>query len=108
MQTPEELVSELRRRMKWPEYSNYTWIEDAPYSYDALWAVALMLNKTCEVLQQRVFANGEKRRIEDFTYDDYEMAQVFFESLQETNFYGMSVSDHFSKCITNQYIDEVL
>ena len=82
--------------MEWSKYSNFTWIEDAPYSYDALWAVALMLNKTLQVLEQRVFANGAIRRLEEFTYADYEMAEVFFETLKETDFYGMSVSSYFS------------
>ena len=91
-QTPQQLVSELQKRMLLPIYKNYTWIDDAPYSYDAVWAVALMLHKTAKALEEKTFVNGEARRLENFTYDDWEMANMFFRIMQQTNFSGMSVN----------------
>ena len=80
--------------MEWSAYSNYTWTDDAPYSYDAVWAVALMLNKTAEALEEKTFTYGETRRLENFNYDDREMADIFFDIMQQTNFSGMSVSQY--------------
>ncbi|XP_072030730.1 gamma-aminobutyric acid type B receptor subunit 1-like [Amphiura filiformis] len=88
--TPQQLESQLRDRMEWPAYRNYTWIDDAPYSYDAVWAVALMLNKTAKALEEKTFLNGETSRLENFTYEDSEMAKMFFDILQQTIFFGMS------------------
>ena len=51
-----------------------------------------MLNKSVEVLKQKLFSNGEKRSLHDFDYDDSEMAQLFLDILNETSFDGMSVS----------------
>ena len=51
-----------------------------------------MLNKSVEVLKEKVFSNGEKRRLQDFSYNDSEMAQLFLDMLSEVSFNGMSVS----------------
>ena len=90
-QTTEELVSQLEERFKWPENEAYKFHEYGTFGYDAAWAVALMLNKSVEVLKEKVFSNGEKRRLQDFNYDDSEMAQLFLDMLNETSFDGMSV-----------------
>ncbi|XP_072028219.1 gamma-aminobutyric acid type B receptor subunit 2-like [Amphiura filiformis] len=77
--------------MKWEENSRYTFQSDyVGFGYDAAWAVGLMLNKSVEVLKNKVFADGEKRRLENFTYDDSEMGSLFAELLNETDFVGMS------------------
>ncbi len=55
-----------------------------------------MLDKAVTRLQQM------GRRLEDFTYDDKDMAEVFFELLKETRFTGVSVSfSHFSSFNSN-------
>ena len=38
------------------------------------------------------FADNITRRLEDFNYDDVEMAEMFFDNLNETNFIGITVS----------------
>ena len=85
-------MSQLKERFKWPENKNYSYIDYGTFGYDAVWAVALMLNKSMEVLKDKVFADGGKRRLEDFKYDDTEMAQLFLDVLNKTSFDGMSVS----------------
>lgn len=75
-----------------PENLHYTWNHLSPFGYDAAWALALMLNRSIDVLSHRNFSNGKTRRLEDFTYDDAEMAQVFFDLLKETDFVGATVS----------------
>ncbi|XP_072028271.1 gamma-aminobutyric acid type B receptor subunit 1-like [Amphiura filiformis] len=95
--TSKQLEFELRERMKWEENSGYTFQSDyVGFGYDAAWAVGLMLNKSVEVLKNKVFANGEKRRLEDFTYGDSEMGSLFADLLSETDFVGMSVSGWWS------------
>ncbi|XP_038071683.1 uncharacterized protein LOC119740441 [Patiria miniata] len=84
--TPTEYERLLRDRMTWPENVRYTWNSLAPYGYDAAWAIALALNKSVEVLKSERYG----RRLEDFTYDDREMAELFFTLLNETEFDGVS------------------
>ncbi|XP_022091351.1 uncharacterized protein LOC110979652 isoform X2 [Acanthaster planci] len=84
--TPAEYQSLLRNRMEWPENRGYTWNSLSPYGYDAVWAIALALNKSVEVLKSERYG----RRLEDFTYDDREMAELFFKLLNETEFTGVS------------------
>ena len=85
-------MSQLKERFKWPENKKYVYTDYATFGYDAVWAVALMLNKSMEVLEGKLFSNGEKRTLEDFNYDDFEMAQLFLDMLNKTSFDGMSVS----------------
>ncbi|XP_072031852.1 gamma-aminobutyric acid type B receptor subunit 2-like [Amphiura filiformis] len=86
--TPQEYVRLLEDRMTWPENQQYTWNGLNPFGYDAAWAIALMLNKSIEILDDMVFSDSKTRRLEDFTYDDEEMAALFFELLKETDFIG--------------------
>ncbi len=101
MKTPQELVSEWNERITWPKYAGYTKTDKAPFGYDAAWAIALMLNKSAEVLKEKVFADGQTRRLEDFTYDDDEMAQMFFDLLKDSNFDGMTVIKHYVYLISS-------
>ena len=75
-----------------PEYAECTRTEKAPFGYDAAWSIALLLNKTSEVLNDKVFSNGEKRRLEEFTYEDAEMAAMFFDLFEDVKFDGLTVS----------------
>ncbi len=77
--------------MERPENVNYTWNEYSPFGYDAAWAIALMLNTSADILKQTNRSDGRQRRLEDFTYDDFEMAKLFFEQLGNTEFVGVSV-----------------
>ncbi|XP_072048089.1 gamma-aminobutyric acid type B receptor subunit 2-like [Amphiura filiformis] len=88
--TPKELESKLRDRLKRPLNENYTWNDYAPYGYDATWATGLMLNKSAQELVGKVFADGKKRRLEDFSYEDSEMLEIFIDILNQTDFEGMS------------------
>ena len=81
--------------MDWVGNEQYPWTEYAFFGYDATWAIALMLNKSQERLKQKMFEDGEKRGLEDFTYRDLEMSQIFFDAMAETNFKGMSVSQKY-------------
>ncbi len=90
-QTVEEFRSELLERLKRPENRIYQWHNRNPYGYDATWAVALMLNRSVDILKTKRFADGNTRRLEDFTYDDNEMALMFLDLFKDTDFPGVSV-----------------
>ena len=56
------------------------------YVYDAVWTIALALNSSISILEERGLG-----RLEDFTYDSVEMADVFTEAILNTTFQGISV-----------------
>ncbi len=74
--------------MSWSKYSKTFWNDYGSFGYDAAWAAALALHKTSEVLQART---NRTRRLENFTYDDMEMAQIILDALNTTAFEGVSV-----------------
>ena len=59
----------------------------AGYIYDAMWTIALALNSSISILEDRGLG-----RLEDFTYDSVEMANVFTEAVANVSFEGISVS----------------
>ncbi|XP_077989812.1 gamma-aminobutyric acid type B receptor subunit 1-like [Glandiceps talaboti] len=76
------------------EYSDYvggnienlSGYQEAPYGYDSVWTIALMLHEAERRLQNYVPA----RSISDFHYNDTEMAEMFYEIMSQTNFEGVS------------------
>ena len=65
------------------------------YVYDAMWTVALALNSSISILEERGLG-----RLENFTYDSVEMANVFTEAVANVSFEGISVSDYcYSNCL---------
>ena len=61
------------------------------YVYDAMWTIALALNSSISILEDRGLG-----RLEDFTYDSVEMANVFTEAVANVAFEGISVSVHIN------------
>ena len=62
---------------------------DVGYVYDAVWTIALALNSSISILEERGLG-----RLEDFTYgsDSLEMADVLTEAIANVSFQGVSVS----------------
>jgi len=60
---------------------------DVGYVYDTVWTIALALNSSISILEERGLG-----RLEDFTYDSVEMADVFTEAVVDISFEGISVS----------------
>ena len=56
------------------------------YVYDAIWTIALALNSSISILEDRGLG-----RLENFTYDSVEMANVFTEAVSNVSFEGISV-----------------
>ena len=57
------------------------------YVYDAAWTIALALNSSISILEERGLG-----RLEDFTYDSVEIADVFTKAIANVSFQGVSVS----------------
>ena len=64
------------------------------YVYDAVWTIALALNSSISILEERGLG-----RLEDFTYNSTKMADVFKEAVANVSFQGISVS--FNACVQN-------
>ncbi|PIK62322.1 hypothetical protein BSL78_00753 [Apostichopus japonicus] len=96
--TPAEYTSQLWEHfsLREDEFQNYTMIPQASYGYDAIWAVALALNRSVEVLKAKVFSNGQQRRLEQFSHGDDEMFDVIFDALGSVDFEGVSGPVSFS------------
>lgn len=60
--------------------------QEAPLAYDAVWALALALNKTVAPLK----AKG--RRLEDFNYNNHDITSEIYRALNTSSFEGVSVS----------------
>ena len=60
----------------------------AGYVYDAVWTIALALNSSISILEERGLG-----RLEDFTYESVEMADVFTQAVLNISFEGISVSE---------------
>ncbi|XP_065916307.1 gamma-aminobutyric acid type B receptor subunit 2-like isoform X2 [Dysidea avara] len=55
------------------------------YIYDAIWTIVLALNSSISILEDRGLG-----RLENFTYDSVEMANVFTEAVANVSFQGIS------------------
>ncbi|KAK8378896.1 hypothetical protein O3P69_009556 [Scylla paramamosain] len=64
--------------------------QEAPLAYDAVWSVALALNKTMETLA------AVNRSIEEFTYTNKEIADELYKAMNATQFLGVSGRVAFS------------
>ena len=75
---------------------------DIGYVYDAAWTIALALNSSISTLEERGLG-----RLEDFTYDSVEMANIFSEAIANLSFEGISVSTYVCdySCIT--FVDRI-
>ena len=57
------------------------------YVYDAVWTIALALNSSISILEERGLG-----RLEDFTYESVEISDVITEAIANLSFEGISVS----------------
>ena len=57
----------------------------ASFTYDAAWSIALMLNTSVPLLQEK------NKTLENMNYGDAEGAKIMRDILFQTDFWGMSV-----------------
>lgn len=61
-------------------------LQEAPLAYDAIWALALALNKTSYELSKRGL------RLEDFNYNNDNISREIYKAMNSSSFDGVSVS----------------
>lgn len=79
--------------------------QEAPLAFDAVWALALALNKTVAPLK------GRGRRLEDFNYNNHDITSEIYRALNTSSFEGVSVSPSCCKAvvvITTLFMFEVI
>ena len=106
LQTPEEFESLYRARLETPQAieNNYTSTFVATVAYDALWTLALALNRTNEMVQSLTreeilritLCNGTDDEsnivsLENFTYTNKLMGCIVRWNLESSDFVGVSV-----------------
>ncbi|XP_032831660.2 gamma-aminobutyric acid type B receptor subunit 1 isoform X2 [Petromyzon marinus] len=81
--TSDEFISRLVKNLtKTPEETGG--FQEAPLAYDAIWALALALNKTAQELAKKGM------RLEDFNYSDNTITNEIYKALNSSSFDGVS------------------
>ncbi|XP_057244782.1 gamma-aminobutyric acid type B receptor subunit 1-like [Malurus melanocephalus] len=82
--TSQEFIQKLQKRLgKNPEETGG--FQEAPLAYDAIWALALALNKTSQELVKKGL------RLEDFNYNNKNITDEIYRALNSSAFEGVSV-----------------
>ncbi|XP_064408032.1 gamma-aminobutyric acid type B receptor subunit 1 [Latimeria chalumnae] len=79
--TSQGFIKQLRQRLKPDEMGGY---QEAPLAYDAIWALALALNKTAHELSKR------DMRLEDFNYNNKTITDEIYKAMNSSSFDGVS------------------
>lgn len=87
IQTSQEFLAQLMSKLGGKNPEETGGFQEAPLAYDAVWALALALNKTVGPLK----AKG--RRLEDFNYNNKDITAEIYRALNTSSFEGVSVSD---------------
>lgn len=90
-QTSQEFIAALMSRLGGMNPEETGGFQEAPLAYDAVWALALALNKTVAPLK----AKG--RRLEDFNYNNHDITAEIYRAMNTSSFEGVSVSAEDAK-----------
>uniref|UniRef100_A0A665UAK4 Gamma-aminobutyric acid type B receptor subunit 1 n=1 Tax=Echeneis naucrates TaxID=173247 RepID=A0A665UAK4_ECHNA len=82
--TSQEFLAALMSRLGGKNPEETGGFQEAPLAYDAVWALALALNKTVAPLK----AKG--RRLEDFNYNNHDITAEIYRALNTSSFEGVS------------------
>ena len=92
-QTAVELNNELMTEAKRMNYPSNPF---SSFAYDAIWSIALTLQKSSPFLKAR------NKSLSNITYGDLETAELFRRVLRNLTFTGMSVSICINRSIANK------
>ncbi|XP_016426863.1 gamma-aminobutyric acid type B receptor subunit 1-like [Sinocyclocheilus rhinocerous] len=84
IQTSQEFLAQLMSKLGGKNPEETGGFQEAPLAYDAVWALALALNKTVGPLK----AKG--RRLEDFNYNNKDITAEIYRALNTSSFEGVS------------------
>uniref|UniRef100_A0A1A8G0V7 Gamma-aminobutyric acid (GABA) B receptor, 1b n=1 Tax=Nothobranchius korthausae TaxID=1143690 RepID=A0A1A8G0V7_9TELE len=82
--TSQEFLGSLMSRLGGKNPEETGGFQEAPLAYDAVWALALALNKTVAPLKAR------GRRLEDFNYNNHDITAEIYRALNTSKFEGVS------------------
>ncbi|KAK5603503.1 Gamma-aminobutyric acid type B receptor subunit 1 [Crenichthys baileyi] len=82
--TSQEFIGALMSRLGGKNPEETGGFQEAPLAFDAVWALALALNKTVAPLK----AKG--RRLEDFNYNNHDITSEIYRALNTSSFEGVS------------------
>uniref|UniRef100_A0A1A8JEV8 Gamma-aminobutyric acid (GABA) B receptor, 1b n=1 Tax=Nothobranchius kuhntae TaxID=321403 RepID=A0A1A8JEV8_NOTKU len=82
--TSQEFLGSLMSRLGGKNPEETGGFQEAPLAYDAVWALALALNKTVAPLKAR------GRRLEDFNYNNHDITAEIYRALNTSSFEGVS------------------
>ncbi|XP_056142362.1 gamma-aminobutyric acid type B receptor subunit 1 isoform X1 [Lampris incognitus] len=82
--TSQEFLAALMSRLGGKNPEETGGFQEAPLAYDAVWALALALNKTVAPLKVK------GRRLEDFNYNNHDITSEIYRALNTSSFEGVS------------------
>uniref|UniRef100_A0A8C7YA36 Gamma-aminobutyric acid (GABA) B receptor, 1a n=1 Tax=Oryzias sinensis TaxID=183150 RepID=A0A8C7YA36_9TELE len=82
--TSQDFLAALMSRLGGKNPEETGGFQEAPLAYDAVWALALALNKTVAPLKAR------GRRLEDFNYNNHDITSEIYRALNTSSFEGVS------------------
>ncbi|XP_015259435.1 PREDICTED: gamma-aminobutyric acid type B receptor subunit 1-like [Cyprinodon variegatus] len=82
--TSQEFLGALMSRLGGKNPEETGGFQEAPLAFDAVWALALALNKTVAPLKAR------GRRLEDFNYNNHDITSEIYRALNTSSFEGVS------------------
>ncbi|KAJ8300573.1 hypothetical protein KUTeg_022092 [Tegillarca granosa] len=88
--TSKTFLERLNKNLNYSDTSQITGYPEAPLAYDAVWAMALALNRTANKLEQ----NG--LHLEDFNYYRKDIKSEMYSAMNDTKFLGVSGNVAFS------------
>lgn len=97
LQTPQQYEQDYNKMRGSAEYSKFH-----GFAYDGIWVIATTLQRAMDSLKRM----GHAQTIRDFTYMNKDLGQIFLDSMNETNFFGVTVSIYFiiQLCAINVYL----
>ena len=80
-------MSEHTKRFNMLERNTEPYVNDSAYAFDAMWTVALALNRTESYLKNQGLS------LKNFSYDDeYNISDIIYKEALEVEFFGLTVS----------------
>lgn len=86
LQTSQEFIAQLMSKLGGKNPEETGGFQEAPLAYDAVWALALALNKTVGPLKAKGY------QLEDFNYNNKDITAEIYRALNTSSFEGISVS----------------
>lgn len=94
-QTPAEFWEEFENILAQLDYPEEEAITQARYVYDAVWMIALTLNRSIDIIKDRLPGQS----LSSFTYNNTAMTKIFIDVMSNITFRGVSVSKILCVCL---------